>query len=88
MHLTFTRGPRQAAVTLEPGFEAKVYAVPENYSQDRFFVALWGAQELEPVPSCAASQIELLAHVALQAGEEGLQLHERFLLAGVSYAED
>ncbi|MDR3362612.1 MAG: hypothetical protein LBO64_07220 [Desulfovibrio sp.] len=90
MKIVFTRNGKSAEIPLTGACTLKFYAVPEVYSSDGFFAAVWGPGELEPVPACPQADAELLAHLALAPGDEGggLLLTKHYLRTGVTYAQN
>ncbi len=61
-----------------------LYAVPEDYSEDGFFLALWRRDELEPIPASGSFSPLLRLEYSSLSGEP--ELVEKFKAEGVSYA--
>ncbi len=87
MQITFQHNRKSLAVPVDTPAEVKLYAVPQDYSEDGYFAAVWMPQVLEPVPACAAAKAELLAHIKVTAQENGrAALAAVYRKEGVSYA--
>jgi hypothetical protein len=89
MKIVFTRGSKSAEFPLYGPCTLKIYEVPEAYSDDGLYAALWSPGELEPMPACGQTEAELLAHVDLAPDDSGtLALRKHFEVGEVRYAED
>ena len=63
----------------------KLYAVPEDYSDDGLYLATWANGEIEPVPACTIGDAVLLAH--LEIAQDGKSCKRIYLAEGVKYAQ-
>lgn len=88
MNLVFTKGKKTFAIPVSGSAEVKLYAVPTAYSSDGHYLCGWSAGELEPVPACEQTGMELLAHVAITLQEGTYVLREIFCAKGVTYAQN
>lgn len=89
MNIVFTKGKKTFAIPVSGNTETKLYAVPATYSSDGHYLSGWSAGEMEPVPACEQTDMELLAHVAARLQEDGsYALREFFCTKGVTYAQD
>lgn len=76
---------QQVEASLTAGESLTLYAVPQEYSQDGLFLAVWGRNELEPVPACAVPALLLRLSMSDGMGEEAAPV-EHFKAEGVTYA--
>ena len=89
MDLVFTQKKKKVEIAFSAPCEVKLYAVPVTYSTDGYAVSLWEPRDLEPVPACDQSSVELLAHLAVELKEDGaFTVREVFCKQGVSYAQN
>lgn len=63
----------------------KLYAVPEDYSDDGLYLATWANGEIEPAPACAIDDATLLAHLGVE--QDGKSCKTIYLAEGVKYAQ-
>ncbi len=76
---------QQVETALAAGESLTLYAVPQDYSTDGLFLAVWGRNELEPLPACAAPA--LLLRLSMSDGMGGeVEPVEHFKAEGVTYA--
>lgn len=89
MRILYTLGETAAEIPVYGPCTLKIYNVPDAYSEDGLFAALWNPGELEPMPACGHDDAVLLAHVDLAPGESGaLALVTHYLEGEVAYAQD
>ncbi len=76
---------QQVETALTAGDSLTLYAVPQEYSEDGLFLAVWGRNELEPIPACAVPT--LLLRLSMSDGMNGEAAPvEHFKAEGVTYA--
>ena len=83
--MIFTYNGKLIDVACKAGDTVKLYAVPETYSTDGLYAAVWRQGEVEPAPACLGSETRLLAHVAIQQEDEQLTVSGH-MAQGVSHA--
>jgi hypothetical protein len=87
MQTTFKHQGKNLVIDAESPSEVKLYAVPDAYSNDGYFAAVWTPGDLEPVPACAAEKTTLLAHVRVTRQESGSATAQTiYCKQGVTYA--
>lgn len=74
MTMKFTHNGKDIPLVYPGGNgQAKLYAVPETYSDDSYYVAVWADGEMEPIPACQGSAAKMLCHVRLQDNDGRVQ---------------
>ena len=83
--MQFTYKGKNVEIACAAGDTVKLYEVPESYSADGFYAAVWRYGDVEPAPACRGDAAFLLAHVTVQ--EDGDKLTAfGYMAEGVSYA--
>ena len=49
----------------------KIYQVPQDYSEDRVYIADYSKTSIEPVPACFGGNAQLLFHAEVSVSEDG-----------------
>lgn len=89
MILVFTCNKKKVELPVEEGAEVKLYTVPTGYSRDGYYIASWGAGDLEPVPACHQHDANLLAHVSIARHDhDSFSIQQVFCAPGVTYAQN
>lgn len=83
--IKFSYGGQEFTTPVPLSGHVKLYAVPENYSDDGLYLATWANGEIEPVPACAIGDTLMLAH--LEMTQDGKSCKRNYLAEGVKYAQ-
>jgi len=63
--IKFSYGGQEFTTPVPLSGHVKLYAVPENYSDDGLYLATWANGEIEPIPACAIGDTLMLAHLEM-----------------------
>lgn len=83
--IAFSYSGQEFTISTPLSGHVKLYAVPEDYSDDGLYLATWANGEIEPIPACAIGNAVMLAHLKIE--QEGSSCKKIYIAEGVKYAQ-